>query len=115
MADTLFLGGMTNTKIYEESDGTMIAEESQDCQSILDMNQRKRDHRFSAASPEGFVHEVANIPMVPYLDECRKANVKPFSKEADVVMEAMLANPKYFGFLSAPKVRDPHVIIKGVR
>jgi hypothetical protein len=79
------------------------------------MNQKKRDHRFSAESPEGFVREVANIPMVPYLEECRLANVTPFSKEADVVMESMLVNPKYFKFLAAPKLADPHIIIKGTR
>lgn len=115
MTERLGIGGITNTVIHEETDGTLYIEEKQDAQAILDLNQRKRDHRFNADSPEGFVREVANIPMVPYLEECRIANVVPFSPEADVVMEAMLVNPKYFKFLAAPSVPDPHIIIKGVR
>lgn len=115
MAERTYLGGLTNTTIHQESDGTVIVEEKQDCQSILDRNQQKRDHRFNAASPSGEFHEVADIPMVPYLDECRKAGCAPFSKEGDLVMERMLMDPKYAKFISAPTLRDPHIIIKGAR
>jgi hypothetical protein len=115
MPEHLYLGGITNTTIHEETDGTLHVEQKQDCQAILDLNQRKRDHRFSAESPEGFVHEVANIPMVPYLEECKKAGVTPFSEAADLVMEKMLVDPKYFKFLATPRLADPHIIIKGAR
>lgn len=115
MADRLNLGGVTDTVIHSETDGTVIVEEKQDCQDILDRNQAGRDHRFSADSPDGFVREVANIPMVPFLDECRKAGANPFGRDGEIVMEKMLVDPKYARFLSAPSVRDPHIIMRGAR
>ena len=48
------------------------------------------------------------------MNECRKHGQAPFAKP-DVVMELMLRDPKYAKFLSAPKVRDPHIIMKGKR
>jgi hypothetical protein len=115
MADRDYLGGVTNTVVHTESDGTVTVEERQDCQSILDRNQHGRDHRFDAYSPSGDFQEVANIPMVPYLEECRKAGCQPFSREADLVMEKMLVSPQFAKFISAPTVRDPHIIIRGAR
>lgn len=114
MADKTLLGGVTNTTLHRESDGTLIVEEKQDCQGILDHNQRARDHRFSARSPGGDFQEVANIPMVPYLDKCREIGQQPFAAP-DIAMELLLRDPQYAKFLSAPKVRDPRVIIKGAR
>lgn len=114
MAERLDLGGVTNTTLHYESDGTLIVEEKQDCESILEHNQRGRDHRFSAASPSGDFHEVANIPMVPYLDKCREIGQAPFA-QPDIAMELILRDPQYAKFHSAPKVRDPRVIIKGAR
>lgn len=114
MAERLDLGGVTNTTLHFETDGTLHVEEKQDCQAILDHNQRGRDHRFSAASPEGFVHEVANIPMVPYLKKCQEIGQNPFAVP-DLAMELILRDPQFAKFLSAPKVRDPHIIMKGAR
>lgn len=114
MADKQFLGGVTNTTLYHESDGTIIVEEKQDCESILDHNQRGRDHRFSSHSPSGDFQEVANIPMVPYLDKCREIGQTPFASP-DIAMELILRDPKYSKFLSAPKQRDPHIKIIGSR
>lgn len=114
MTQHIPIGGVTNTTLHIESDGTLIVEEKQDCQAILDRNQVKRDHRFDARSPEGFVHEVAEIPMVPYLDKCREIGQQPFA-QPDVAMELILKDPSFAKFLSAPKVRDPHVIIRGKR
>ena len=114
MTDRINLGGITNTVLHLESNGDVTIEEKQDCQAILDANQRGRDHRFDARSKDGFYEEVATIPMVPYLDACRKAQQQPFAVP-DLVMETMLRDPQYAKFLSAPKIRDPHVIMKGVR
>jgi hypothetical protein len=114
MTERINLGGVTNTTIHIEQDGTTILEEKQDCQDILDRNQKKRDHRFDSRSPEGFVHEVAEIPMVPYLEMCRKIGQQPFSTP-DVAMELILRDPEFAKFLTAPKLRDPHVIIRGAR
>lgn len=114
MTERINLGGVTNTVVHVESDGTTIVEEKQDCQAILDSNQRKRDHRFDARSPEGFVHEVAEIPMVPYLQKCREIGQAPFSTP-DLAMELILRDPQFAKFLSAPKVRDPHIIMRGKR
>lgn len=114
MTERINLGGLTNTTLHLETDGTIHVEEKQDCQDILDRNQRGRDHRFDARSKDGFYEEVAEIPMVPYLAACRAANQQPFAVP-DLVMESMLRDPKYANFLSAPKARDPHIRMKGVR
>lgn len=110
-----FLGGVTNTTLHFEADGTLHVEEKMDCEPILDYTHAARNHRFDAYSPDGdFKHE-AEVPAVVYVDECRKRGVAPFSKEGDVVMEWILAQPQYAKFLAAPKVRDPRVRIKGLR
>jgi hypothetical protein len=114
MTERITLGGLTNTTIHLESDGSFTIEEKQDCQDILDRNQRGRDHRFDARSKDGFYEEVAEIPMIPYLDACRKANQQPFAVP-DLVMETMLRDPQYAKFLSAPKSRDPHIRMRGIR
>ena len=114
MTERIHLGGITNTTLHVESDGSITVEEKQDCQAIIEANQRGRDHRFDARSKDGFYEEVATIPMVPYLDACRKAGQAPFAVP-DLVMESMLRDPQYAKFLSAPKVRDPHVIMRGIR
>lgn len=114
MGERVYLGGVTNTTLHFETDGTMHVQEMQDCQDILDSNQRGRDHRFDAYSPDGFVQEVAEIPMVPYLQKCREIGQTPFASP-DIAMELILKDPQFAKFLSAPKVRDPHVVIKGAR
>lgn len=114
MANRIHLGGVTNTTLHQEADGSVIVEEKQDCESILEHNQRGRDHRFSSKSPSGDFQEVANVPMVPYLDKCREIGQAPFA-QPDVAMELLLRDPKYAKFLCAPKQRDPRIVITGTR
>jgi hypothetical protein len=71
--------------------------------------------RFSAASPEGFVAHVAEVPFVVLQEWAREAGVGLFSNEMSVIMEKKLQDPQYAKFLAAPKLRDPHVIMKGAR
>lgn len=115
MADKEFLGGLTNTTLHFESDGTMHIEEKQDCEQILHYAHAMRNHRFDAMSDDRTMQHVAEIPVVPYLEECRKRNVQPFTREGDLVMEWMLVQPEYSKFLTAPKLRDAHIVMKGVR
>jgi hypothetical protein len=114
MTERINLGGMTNTTVHIETDGTIHVEEKQDCQAILDSNQRKRDHRFDSWSPEGFVQEVAEIPEVEYLKMCRKIGQQPFSTP-DIAMELILRDPEFAKCLTAPKLRDPRIRMRGAR
>jgi len=114
MTERINLGGVTNTTVHIEQDGTTIVEEKQECGDILDRNQKKRDHRFDSWSPDGFVQEVAEIPMVPYLDLCRKIGQQPFSTP-DIAMELILKDPQFAKFLTAPKLRDPRIRMRGKR
>jgi len=114
VADSVYLGGMTNTTLHYEADGTVIVEEKQDCEAILDDNQRKRDHRFDAWSPEGFVQEVAQVPEVVYLAKCREIGQQPFASP-DLAMELILADPQYAKFSTAPTLSDPHIRMRGAR
>lgn len=114
MGERVNLGGVTNTTLHYEADGSLTVEEKQDCEGILDHNQRGRDHRFDSYSPSGDFQEVANIPMVPYLDKCREIGQTPFASP-DIAMELILRDPQYAKFLSAPKVRDPRIRMKGMR
>jgi hypothetical protein len=115
MADILELGGITNTTIYEQADGTIFVEDKQDVQGILDRNQRKRDHRFSGWSPEGTVCEQFDIPMVVIQQFQKECGHKIFSPEFDDYMNAKLRLPEFAYLISAPAVRDAHIVIKGNR
>lgn len=115
MADKHYLGGVTNTTMHIEADGTTHIEEKQDCEPIMDYAAAGRNNRFDADCLDGMAQHVAEVPAVIYLEECRKRGVTPFSAEGDIVMEWIIAQPQYAKFLAAPKVRDPRVIIKGAR
>lgn len=115
MGDRTHLGGFTNTTIHHESDGTLIVEEKQDCQSILDANARKRNERFHSESPEGFVQEAYDIPMVVMHKWMLECGHRLYSKEFEEYMNRQLRSPEYAYLTSSPKVRDPRIIIKGNR
>lgn len=117
MADKTFIGGVTNTTIHEEADGTFHIEEIQDVEPIMDFCHAARNHRFSADAVDGMLRHEAEIPFVIFQEECKRRGVKPAlgTLESDMVLEAIMADPKYAKFLAAPKTRDSHIIIKGVR
>jgi len=115
MADKEFLGGVTNTTLHMESDGTLHVEEKQDVEPILNYTHAARNHRFSADVMDGMMQHVAEVPFVVFQEECQKRGVRPFSPESDIVMELILADPKYAAFRAAPSVRDPRIKIKGLR
>lgn len=111
MTERINLGGITNTTLHVENDGTIHVEERQDMEAILKRNQAGRDHRFDSSSPTGFYREVAEVPLVEYLKKCREIGQAPYAQN-DVAMELIL---KARTFSNAPSLRDPHVIMKGVR
>lgn len=115
MADKFVVGGVTNTTMHFEEDGTIHVEEKQDAEGILDYAAAGRNNRFNADTLDGMMQHVAEVPMVEYIRWCREANVQMFSPEADVILELKLRDAANAKMLAAPKVRDPRVIIKGAR
>ncbi len=115
MSDRALIGGITNTVMHIETDGTIHLEDKQDVEPILHYAQAARDHRFSADACGGMLRHEAEIPFVIFQDECKKAGCMPFSKESDLVMERILVDPKYARFRASPKVRDPRIIMRGAR
>ena len=115
MAEHIYVGGLTNTVLHLESDGTIVTEEKQDCAGILDYAKAGRDNRFDADSCDGLLRHVAEVPMVKYIAWCREAGVALFTPEADVVMQVNLNNPANCMMLAAPKVRDARIIMRGIR
>lgn len=117
MADREFIGGVTNTVIHTETDGTMHIEERQDVEPILNYTHAARNHRFNADSCDGMLRHEGEIPFTIFQEECKRRGVVPnlASPEATLVIEAILADPKYALFRAAPTVRDPRVIMKGLR
>jgi hypothetical protein len=111
MTERINLGGITNTTLHLETDGTVHVEEAQDMEAILRRNQAGRDHRFDSSSPGGFYREVAEVPLVEYLKVCRALGQQPYAQD-DKAMELIL---KSGTFSNAPKIRDAHIIMKGVR
>lgn len=93
----------------------MHVEDKQDAQGILDYAAAGRNNRFSADVCDGLMRHVAEVPMVEYMNWCRAADVVPFSPAADVVMEMKLRDPNNARMLAAPTVRDPRIIMKGLR
>lgn len=115
MAERVYLGGVTNTSLYLEEDGTIHVEEKQDCEQILDYTHAARNHRFDASSCDGMLQHLAEVPMVEYIKWCREANVQMFTPAADIVLELKLRDPANAKMLAAPKVRDPRIIMRGLR
>lgn len=115
MADREYLGGVTNTTLHFESDGTLIVEEKQDAEPIIEYAKAARDHRFDSWTCDGMLQHVAEIPMVEYIKWCREAGVQMWSREADLVVEKKLADPAYAYLRAAPTVRDPHILVRGKR
>lgn len=115
MAEQVHLGGVTNTTLHLEDDGTIHVEEKQDAEAILDYAAAGRNNRFSADSCDGMLQHVAEVPMVEYIKWCKEANVALFSPAADVVLALKLRDSGNALMLAAPKQRDPRIKIKGIR
>jgi hypothetical protein len=119
MAERIHIGGITNSTLHIETDGTMHVEDKLDVQNILDANAAERNQRFSAASPDGDFYGHARIDLVTlhrWADEAGIPRTEILnSLEFAYVMEKKLLDPENAKFLIAPKVRDPRVIIKGAR
>lgn len=116
MADKTVIGGVTNTTIHEEADGTFHVEEWQDVEPIMNYTHAARNHRFDASAVDGMLHHEAEIPFVIFQKECEKRGIVPSlgSPQADLVIEAIMADPQYANFRAAPKM-TPGLIIKGLR
>lgn len=115
MAERDYLGGVTDTVLHWESDGTLIVEERQDCTAILDKNARKRNERFDSWSPEGTVREEFDIPVI-LMDKWQKeCGALMFSDEHMAYVDKQLKSPEYAYLTTAPTTRDPHIIITGAR
>lgn len=115
MADRIFIPGTVDAVMHVETDGEITVQHIQDVEPILDYTHAGRNHRFSAASPEGTVSHVAEVPFVIMQRWANEAGVGIFSNEMSIIMEKKLQDPQYAKFLAAPKLRDPRVIIKGLR
>lgn len=115
MADRIFIPGTVNAVMHVESDGVIHVEHVQDVEPILDYAEAGRNNRFSASSPDGFVQHVAEVPFVVLQEWAREAGVGLLSNEFSIIMEKKLQDPAYAKLLAAPKLRDPHVIIRGAR
>lgn len=113
MAEKHFLGGVTNTTLILDGDKTHVFD-TQDCQAILDANQRGRDHRFSADSPEGTVTETFQIPMVVLMKFSQECGHRLFTREFDEYMNKQLKQPEFAYLVSAPR-SNQFVKIKGAR
>ena len=115
MADKIFIPGTVDAVMHVESDGVIHVEHVQDVEPILDYTHAARNYRFDAMSTEGFLCHVAEVPDVLLMEWAREAGVGLFSHEMSVIMEMKLRDPQYAKFLAAPKLRDPHVIMRGLR
>lgn len=117
MGNREFFGGATNAQMIFETDGTMHVLESQDVAPILDYTHAARNARYDASACDGMLRHEAEIPFTVFKEECLKRGVAPSlgSKEADLVIEAIMADPKYALFRAAPKTRDPRIIMKGAK
>jgi hypothetical protein len=115
MGEKIFIPGAVDAIMHVETDGEIHVEHVQDVEPILDYTHAARNHRFDANSPEGFVQHYAEVPAVILMEWAREAGVGIFSNEMSVIMEKKLRDPANAKFLAAPKVRDPRVIMKGLR
>lgn len=114
MTERVYLGGVTNTTLHLENDGTIHVEERQDCEAILEDNQRKRDHRFGSA--RGAVAEEAfQIPMTLVLQWQRDCGAAMFSDEHMAYMNRKLSEPEFAKLSTSTTRRDPRIVMTGMR
>lgn len=113
MAERDYLGGFTNTVIHHEADGSVVVEERQDAEPIIDRANSKRNSRFAGKS--GDFQEEFDVPMVLVLAWQRECGAQMFSDEHMAYMNAKLRSPEYAYLSLAPKLRDPHILITGSR
>lgn len=118
MAEREFLGGLTNTTLHFE-DGKLVIEEKQDAEPILDYAHAARNHRFSADACDGMLRHEGEIPWTVFQEECRLRGLPPVgtlgTEAGDAVIDAILNDPKYAKFRTAPHQRDPRIQMKGLR
>jgi hypothetical protein len=113
MTERIHLGGFTNTTLHLEEDGSLTIEEIQDVEPLLDQNARKRNERFAGGSGE--FQEAFDIPMTLVLQWQRECGLPMLGEGHMAYMNAKLKQPEYAYLTTAPKLRDPHILIKGAR
>jgi hypothetical protein len=122
MAERLHLGGITNTVIHTETDGTIHIEERQDCEPILDWTAALRNQRFGAETGEFGQYE-GEVPWTVYMAKAKEVlgvdhagAVRALgTDEGQMVIELIMRDPANANLRAAPKLRDPRVIMKGLR
>jgi hypothetical protein len=123
VAERFHLGGLTNTTLHVESDGTLHIEEKLDAEPILDWTKACRDNRFSAEDTlDGMARYEGEVPVTIYLAECKKRGMDHHTAmrtlgtpEGDIILMSILYDPLYAKLRAAPSTRDAHVIVKGAR
>lgn len=115
MTERIYIPGTVDAIMHCESDGEITVEHVQDCDGILDYAHAARNHRYSAMSPEGFVGHVAEVPVVVLMEWAREAGCSMFSNEMSIIMEKKLQDPQYAKLLAAPKLSNPHIIMRGIK
>lgn len=118
MAERVFLGGLTNTEMIFESDGTTHIRDHVDAEPILDYAAACRNNRYSGMSPEGTLQHVAEIPIPLVMQWAREAglgNDQLMGQEMSIIIEKKLQDPQYAKLLAAPTLRDPHIIMRGLK
>lgn len=101
--------------MHLETDGTIHVEHVQDVESTLDYAHAARNHRFDALSPSGDFKEEAAVPYVLLMKWAQEAGCGIFDDEMSIIMEKKLQLPEYAHLLTAPKMRDPRIKLKGLR
>lgn len=116
MAERVFIPGTIGAVMHCETDGEITVEHVQDVEGILDYTHAARNHRYSAMSPEGFVAHVAEVPVVVLMEWAREAGITNLlSNEMSIIMEKKLQDPHYAKLLAAPKLNNPHIIMRGAK
>ncbi len=123
MAERTYLGGVTNTVIHTETDGTIHVEERQDLEPILNWTKACRDGRFSGEDVlDGMARYEGEVPFTIYLEECKRRGMDRHkamqalgTAEGDIILTSILYDPKNALLRAAPSTRDAHVIVKGKR
>ena len=115
MAERILIPGAVDAVMHCETDGEITVEHVQDVEGILDYTHAARNNRYSALSPDGFVGHVAEIPFVVAQEWAREAGVGVLSNEMSFIIEKKLQDPDFAKLLAAPKLNNPHIIMRGAK
>ena len=113
------LGGKTNAKLIEESDGTLHVLETGDVNGAIKLVEAHKKTNYSnkiAGMQDMAMEKAYEIPEIILQQWCNEAGITdPFGQEAYFLIEKKMRDPQYAKFNYATKSAHTGIIMTGLK